>query len=231
LLGGRPGPHLMPPDPGDDKKHYRTTAKNMLDSLDVILSKLGDENYVFTGKARNNVKPPPTVSLTSPPFLSTVSVRRRELTGTSVPRIEVPRWRGTNTGIGGTAKADYALPPLEDWEFPVDNTFADKVLAQLGPQAMQPRLPVTATFCDRCKALNFWTGGFAIEDKVSDLQESSKKCHFCQMLWGVYWKLGTTKGSKVRFERNESTLRLSGNHTLPVLSIFRSPGKWEPHTQ
>jgi serine/threonine protein kinase len=225
-LEGRPGPHLMPPDAGEDRKRYRATAKNVLDSLDVILSKLGNENYVFTGKSRDNAKPPAKVS---PTFLSTSNVRRRD--GTLAPRIEVPRGRPTNTSISRTAKADYALPPLEDWEFPVDNTFADKVLAQLGAQAMQPQFPAAATLCDRCKTLSFWAGGFAIEDKVSVLQESSKECDFCKMLWDVYGKLGATKGPKVRFERNESTLRLSGSQSLPVLSIFRSPGKWEPHTQ
>lgn len=232
LLKGKPGPDLVPPDEGEDKsnhratdkKNYRATAKSFLESLDAIQSKLRDENYVLTGKERQNVRLPVKASSS---FLSESDARRRKKT--SIPGIQVPPEHTANVSIGRTVRADYTLPPLEAWEFPVDNTFANEVLAQLGRQAMQPRLSVSATLCDRCKNLNFWTGGFAMEYRVLDLQERSKICDFCRMLWGVYTKPGATKGSNVRFERIESTLRLSGSQSLPVLSIFRSPGKWEPH--
>lgn len=222
LLTGKPGPHLVPPAEGEDKRNYRATAKSFLESLDAIQSKLRDKNYVLTRKRRENVRIPAKLSSS---FLSESDARREKI---SIPSIRVPPEHAVIVDMTRTVRADYTLPPLEAWEFIVDNTFADQVLAQLGRQAMQPRLSMPTTLCDRCKNLNFWTGGFAIEYRVSDLQERSKICDFCRMLWGVCTMRGSTKGSNVRFERIESTLRLSGSQSLPVLSIIRSPGKWEP---
>ena len=224
LLEGRPGPHLAPPDNREDKRNYRATSESFLRFLDEIQSNLRDENYVLTGKGRQNVRLPVKASSS---FLSESDARRREQT--PIANIQVQSEHSTNVSMGKTVRADYTLPPLEAWEFPVDNTFADEVLAQLGHQAMQPQVSVPATLCDRCKNLNFWVGGFAIEYRVLDLKERSKICDFCRMLWGVCTKAGAIKGPNVRFERIESTLRLSVSQSLPVLSIFRSPGKWKTH--
>jgi serine/threonine protein kinase len=226
LLKGNPGPYLALPSPGEDKKNYRVTAESFLESLDLIISKLDNENYILTGKGRKNVKPPANVSSS---FLSTTSAKRRQEAPTM--RNEVPQRLAADTTVGRTTRPDYTLPPLKDWEFPVDNAFAKKVLDKLGPEAMQPRLSVSTTLCSRCKNLNFWRGGFAFEDRVLDLEGRSNICDFCRMLWGVCTKVGATRGPIVRFERIESTLRLSGSQSLPVLSIFRSPGKWDPLSQ
>ncbi|KAI0541834.1 HET-domain-containing protein [Xylaria digitata] len=125
--------------------------------------------------------------------------------------------------ITRTAKADYTLPPLEDWEYPVDNDFAGKAVNQLETTALRPLLP-HSPLCWRCSNLNFWKGGFAIEDKIEDLYGRSQACLFCQMLWNAHRKFGLSKTQKVRFERHESTLKLSGTEsTLPTFCILRSP--------
>lgn len=119
---------------------------------------------------------------------------------------------------------------LKGWEFPVDNTFAEKVVAQVGSQALSPRSSTPAQLCERCIGLNFWAGGFAFEDHVHALQERAKVCDFCKMLHDVCGKGDAPRGRKVRFERMQSTVMMVGSNPLPVLSIFRSPGKWELHT-
>jgi serine/threonine protein kinase len=217
---GNIGPHLEMPRPGEDKKTYRTSGESFVESLDAIISKIADEKYVQTGKGRENVKAPAYVGSG---FLAVSSARRSQ--GTSTLRNEVPGGLSANVNSGKITRADYALPPLEEWEFPVDNAFADEALATLGPESMKLLLSVPATLCNRCENLNFWAGGFSIEDNVLDLQERSDKCEFCRMLLAVCTEAGTAKTPTVVFERNESTLRLSGSQSLPVLSIFRSPGK------
>jgi len=219
------GHNLALPDEDEDKRNYRVTAESFLNSLNDIHSKLGNKNYVLTGKRRENVKIPVKASAS---FLSESDARRRE--ETLIPIIQFPPEHAANVTKGRPVVADYALPPLEVWEFLVDNTFANQVLAQLGRQAMQPLLSVPAKLCTLCRSFNFWTGGFAIEYRMSDLQERSKICDFCRMLLRVYMMPGATKGANVRIERIQSTLCLSGSQSLPVLSIFRSPGKSEPHS-
>jgi hypothetical protein len=214
--------HLEMPDLGEDKKTYRTNAESFIESLDAIMSNMGNEKYVRTGKARENVKAPVQ---TGSDFLMVSSARRSQ--GFLNPRNETIGSLSASISTRKITRADYALPPLEEWEFPVDNAFAVEVLAKLGPESMKPRFSAPAALCNRCENLNFWAGGFSIEEKVLDLQERSKKCEFCRMLSNVCTKFGNTKTPRVLFERNESTLRLSGSQSLPVLSIFRSPGKWD----
>jgi hypothetical protein len=66
--------------------------------------------------------------------------------------------------------ADYSLPPLKDWEFPVDNLFAEHVFTAVGsetllpaPEARQPG----GSLCSRCIHLDFWVGGFSMIDDVT----------------------------------------------------------------
>jgi hypothetical protein len=169
-----------------------------------------------------------TPAKVSSDFLSTNFAERRQRTPTSSNK--APLRHAANASVGRTLKADYSLPPLEDWEFPVDNVFANKVLAKLGTEAMRPQSSVSATLCKRCKGLNFWAGGFAIEDKVLNFKEKSNNCGFCRMLWGVCARVGASIGAAVRFEREDSTLRMSGR-PWPVLFIFTSPGKWNQFSQ
>lgn len=222
LLGGNPGPFLQPPGPGEGKRIYRATAESFLVSLDAILSRLNEESYVLTGKKRDNVKPPVAAPSS---FLSTSSAFQRQQP--SNLRKETALVYTTRNRAIGKTRADYSLPPLEGWEFPVDNDFAVKVISRLGPLAINSQSSTSSTLCGRCKRLNFWKGGFSIEDETKELQEKSSTCDFCRMLWEACTAAGATKGPKARFERDQSTLRLSGSQSLPVLSIFRSPGKLE----
>jgi hypothetical protein len=116
------------------------------------------------------------------------------------------------------------LLQLKDWEFLVDNVFASKVMTELGPQALRPLKAVPAKLCFRCKTLDFWAGGFAFEDKVTDLADRAAICDFCSMLHKICTSDTTPKSPKVRFERNQSALMLASGNPLPALSIFRSPG-------
>ena len=221
-LSGKRAPMLQLPDPGESKRNYRATAESCLESIDQIVSKLGNKQYLLTGKNRDNVRTPAAISSN---FLSASSARRGH--GSSLIRGQTLPENPANTRIDGTTKADYALPPHEGWEFHVDNAFAEKVLAQIGPEAMRPQSSNSVALCSRCENLNFWDGGFVIEDKRPDLQDRSNTCDFCRLLWGVCNTADGVKGPKVEFVRNESTLRLLGSHSFPVLSMFRSPGEQE----
>lgn len=106
----------------------------------------------------------------------------------------------------------------------MDNAFAGTVLASIGAQAMKPRSSEAATLCDRCRSHNFWSGGFAFEDRVTDLEGRAKICEFCTMVHDICVKSSTQRVPKVRIERKQSTLMMAGGDPLPVLSIFRSPG-------
>ncbi|KAI8626068.1 hypothetical protein F5Y19DRAFT_488559 [Xylariaceae sp. FL1651] len=219
---GQPIPEapLQLPEHGEDKRNYRSTSKDFLGSLDKLLLRCVDEKYVFSGQPRDDVKPPSvkpgshgsaTLLPSSDPVRRTT--RRLEVRG---PQSTYKSFTKTNT--------DYTLPPLKDWNYFIDNAFAGKVTDKLGDDSLRPQPREAVTLCQRCAHLNFWTGGFFIEDKSSNLHEKSAQCHFCAMMWNAYKAFGLSKSLRVRFEIDKSTLRLSGiNHKLPVFSIIRSP--------
>lgn len=211
------------PSPGEEKKHYRATAESLVGSMDDILAKLIDDKYAASGRRREGVRPPSSQS----DLLSTSSINRRQGGMNLAPSLPVDQGIMRAADITKGAKADYTLPPLKDWQFSVDNIFADAVLAQLHQKIGVLWDTECANLCGRCQSLNFWSGGFAIEEKSFELQLKATRCSFCKLLWQAYEKAHAIKNSRIRFERNESVMRLSGQQSLPVLTIFRSPGECE----
>ncbi|KAF2188522.1 hypothetical protein K469DRAFT_565361, partial [Zopfia rhizophila CBS 207.26] len=210
------------PAAGETITNYRATASEFRDCLDKILSKVNKPGYLLTGKGRENVKPPQTKLS----FLSPKAAQRAA--GATGQRLS-PRGRQTISGVMGDAfKVGRSIYFLKGWEFPVDNAFANNVLAEVGPQALLPQSSVPAKLCGRCKGFNFWAGGFAFEDTISGLEARAEICDFCTMLLIICMKSNATKGPKMRFERTQSTLMMTGGDPLPILSIFRSPESKTP---
>ncbi|KAI3329590.1 hypothetical protein F4824DRAFT_383811 [Ustulina deusta] len=218
-----PASPFKPPAPDEDKTNYRCTAEELLSELEKISHKIEDDcSYTLSGELRNSVNPPSTLPDTTNEAGSS-SLRIPEATKGQPSHISQVRGVAVNREITRTTKADYTLPPLEDWEYPVDNNFAGKATSQLDTTVLD-LLPPDSRLCGRCLNINFWKGGFAIEYKTAELHSQSQDCPFCEMLWNAYKKYGLPKTLKVRLERHQSMLKLSGtDYTLPVFSIVRSP--------
>ncbi|KAI1739891.1 hypothetical protein F4680DRAFT_448505 [Xylaria scruposa] len=213
--------HFQPPPTGENKTNYRGTSEDLLRGLEDIISKLDNDHYAFSDQPRDEVHPPSTFldeGDEAPPS-------SLEIPGIKVEQnLSASRLRSLtmNRNVTRTTKADYTLPPLEGWEYPVDNEFAETLISQLNTTDLRP-LPPQDRLCQRCRNMDFWKGGFAIEDRVADLQERSLQCSFCEMLWNAHRAFGLPKAMRVRFERHQSTLKLSGTDcALPIFSIFRS---------
>ncbi|KAH7385408.1 hypothetical protein DE146DRAFT_748230 [Phaeosphaeria sp. MPI-PUGE-AT-0046c] len=116
--------------------------------------------------------------------------------------------------------SDYSLPPLKDWQFPVDNRFAEQVASRISNTAFNPQHKKTHNLCNRCRSLKFWTGGFSIDDYVSSLLVSAQNCDFCTLLRDARREDDSQATDQIRFERKESNLLLTGD-PFPVLSIVR----------
>jgi hypothetical protein len=125
--------------------------------------------------------------------------------------------------LGRPIRLDYSLPPLKDWEFPVDNHFAQEVADRVGNATFSPKARPMPTLCKRCKKLEFWTGGFSLDDNVSSLLMSAQTCDLCKMLRDARREEDTAATDHIRFERKESNLLLAGD-PFPALSILRTPG-------
>ncbi|KAI0199922.1 HET-domain-containing protein [Astrocystis sublimbata] len=209
------GPVLRMPHENNERRHYRATAETLRDSLKAIVDKLVQENYTFTGNSRESVLEPGTRKL-----ILTDNTRRHsnEASGLLNPKMEA-NGRSSNVRI---TNPDYSLPPLDQWQFPVDETFADKVLTRLGVKAFKLRESTTATLCSTCKQYNFWRGGFSFSDRTADLCRRSRDCGLCHMLWTIHRNGENPKSPTIRFERDGSTMKLPGSRSLPVLSILRS---------
>ncbi|KAI1313731.1 HET-domain-containing protein [Xylaria venustula] len=188
------------------------------DLLKLIKTKLLVINLPPRGRSGGNEQLPPGAPFPQPPAgEDKTNYRWQSSLKTQVRDVTL------NGETTRTTKADYTLPPLEGWEYPVDNDFAGKATSQLDTKILDIRSR-HSRLCERCLTINFWKGGFAIEDKVENLYGRSRDCAFCEMLWNAHRKFGIPKALKVRFERHQSMLKLSGTeHPLPIFSILKSP--------
>ena len=219
ISGGRT---LQPPALGESKTRYRATAAEFRAALDRILQNAERSGYIFTGKERNRISMPSTkTGSLRPPQLRVGGAK--ELAVTLPP--SGPLLSGV---LGRPIGADYALPPLEDWTFDVDNGFAERVFAKIGTQSFPLAATKSQSLCNQCSNLDFWSAGFFLIFAVSDLQERAKSCDLCRMLQNAYDATPGVKGDTVRFERNQSVITMTG-HRFPIISIFRSPSKYKLH--
>lgn len=127
---------------------------------------------------------------------------------------------------------DYGADPNLDpnkWEFEVDNEFASSLSPVLsatkGPLS---EIRISLNLCNKCELFRdrLWNPGFTTLYQVQDLKASAEeqKCDLCCLLWRTCERNGGTSNPTVQFQRNGSVLMMNGGH-LPVLSVFRSPGK------
>jgi serine/threonine protein kinase len=201
---------------------YRATAAELREALDAMKKKAWDPKYVCTNQDRSDVNwPAPRTA-----YRSTLEP--------SVQRISSPSMRmGSNmrslpTGVvDRTISADYSLPPLKTWEFEVDNDFAEKVIKHVSIDRPHRSAATRNNLCKRCVKLNFWSSGFAIEDDVKSLANSAENCDLCRLLRDASHHTDKPQSEKVRFERGQSVITMTGN-ALPVLSLIRSPGESAP---
>jgi serine/threonine protein kinase len=217
--GGRPLP--MPEFVGGKTK-YRATASEFRRALDKIKGKGQDVTYLFTGQGRYNVSLPSGPSVQTNFLHPTTSYlptgTRRDDPKTS------PKTGPLATGVlSRKIKADYSLPPLEDWEFEVDNVFAERAISHIEAESPTKQSTTIGQLCGRCSTLNFWLSGFAIDHDLNELAESAKTCDLCRLFQNASYGVDRQHGGKLRFERNQSVITMTG-HSFPVLSIFRSPG-------
>ena len=105
----------------------------------------------------------------------------------------------------------------------MDNDFARKAVAIMSEPPFSGLAP--SRLCDRCLGLDFWKPGFRIADFVGELEERSRRCDLCNMLWQTCRKFKGDKRSTVVFERSQSNLLVNGLDYPPALSIFHSRGK------
>ncbi|KAF2026798.1 hypothetical protein EK21DRAFT_115421 [Setomelanomma holmii] len=217
--GARP---LAPPVFVGQRTKYRATAAEFRKALDAIKGKANDVHYLYTGITRSDFSPPAPPS-TFGTFLNPSAQRLSSPSRRLDTKIEP-----ITTGVmQRSIKADYSLPPLESWNFEVDNDFAVKVTKYIGVDSHPASSAATTNLCRRCIDLNFWSSGFAIEDDVTELAKSAALCDFCRLLHQVSSDIDRPQSEKVRFERSQSVITVTGS-SFPVLSIFRSQGLATP---
>lgn len=207
-LSGRP---LLPPALGQSVTRYRATAAQFRDELDVILRKQNMSSYMFTGKDRTNVRTPTFTA----PMLSPNSA--------NLPLNNLPPPGSLKSGVlGRPIGADYTLPPLKDWEFQIDNNFADKLVASVDVQEFVPQTRAHPQLCGSCSTQDFLKGGFSIEERVSALEDRAPQCDLCRMLYEVHNQAEEPKGDRAVFQRDQSNIIMTGD-SYPVVSLIRSP--------
>lgn len=208
------------PGKGEDRTRYRATAAEFREALDKIISKMETPGYLFTGYSRSNIAlPAPKSNMLHP----VAAVRDGAPIGS---QLRTPQPDHSMTGVLGRAikTGDYALPPMKDWEFIVDNTFAALLVQNEGHRSLLSSSTKRSVLCSICSGLNFWKGGFRHETKYSILERQREDCEFCRLLHEVTYTEDGHKVDDVVFERKQSNLIVTGA-PFPVLSIYKSSCK------
>jgi hypothetical protein len=215
----RSGRRLAPPALGETVTKYRATAAEFRNALDDIISKIQLPGYLTAGRERVSVQLPiQTTTMLSP----AAAAQRHE--GPVFPKLAASQEPMLSGVLGRPIRtSDYALPPLKDWEFSVDNDFAETLATRVKRSAYSPIQDARTRLCVRCSQLDFWVGGFTFDDTILALEDRAETCDFCRILNEVSVKGDGSKRIAVGFERKQSILLIVGE-PYPVLSIFRTFG-------
>ena len=112
----------------------------------------------------------------------------------------------------------------------MDNKFASNLFSifKTTDSFHLPETRVPPRLCGECLVLRdkLWRPGFSITYNVQQLEARSKSngCDLCGLFWRTCVRNGGTGFPTVRFDSFDSSLKMNGGD-LPVLSIFRNPGK------
>ena len=207
------------PEDENGLTRYRCTAAQFRDALDEIIVKMKQSSgYVLVGKSRQNIRKLPlkhngSTNLETPQGRHGMSQQNNDLLAR--PDIGVL----SNSTDRTIRPGDYTLPPLKDWEFIVDNEFAERMSSQ---STFYETSHKPGAFCNRCIGLNFWAPGFNLGVTMVDLRARAPNCDFCRLLVRVCEHTANIMDGEVHIERRQSNLALLED-SYPMLSIFRTP--------
>lgn len=229
-----PGTQLRENDP-ECVGRYRATAEGFRDSLKAILDRMRYPEYATTNKSRVGIGEGPNESHGSDAALESGTRPVVELATRSKETKVAADFLGRNLTASfpnSTTRRDYTVPPMGEWEFPVDNDFARLVWDRLNIDISRHEelAPAPADrLCKSCSDLKFFDGAFSIEVNVSALRVQYQACDFCKMLADIiakrFRRLNRDAPDRVQFVRKRSALLLDGYSKTPDITIFRSRGE------
>ncbi|KAF7529648.1 hypothetical protein G7054_g9799 [Neopestalotiopsis clavispora] len=151
---------------------------------------------------------------------------------TAVTRAASERHLGNVKGQLTTESPSLTVPMLTEsvriqmsdvWNFSVDNTFAIKVVRAIEKSEFSPKHTISTNYCAKCQHLKFWAPDFRVEDTWEELENNFRACGFCKMRWEICRHLDRKEFPLVRFQHDQSMLKLNENYP-PVLTVRRGPG-------
>ncbi|KAI1739133.1 hypothetical protein F4680DRAFT_422948, partial [Xylaria scruposa] len=202
----------------DTSPTTRATAKVFRQKVDDILNKvINDENesYLVIGNRHEISKP------------SLLAKKRRPST-LNLAADAAARTARTPSTISAVMDSQVNLN-LTEWEFYIDKgEIATESLTQrldelVATTGWSPWPLETEKICSQCSKLKFTEPHFSTILAITYLKQGATTCRLCALLWKVCEKFEGTKSQNVQFERFGSILTMNGVHSIPVMSIFRSP--------
>ncbi|KAF4982594.1 hypothetical protein FZEAL_1826 [Fusarium zealandicum] len=209
LLQNRPqGTQSSLPEIHDGKVRYRATSKEFQGAMQRILQRVRkSDGYTLTSTGLASAAPP------------------QDMQTLLHPENAITKGKHVSKAPGMPQQGGLAPPStagrLENWQYPVDNQFAQEAEREIGYDA--PAHP-TCNLCDRCYNLDFWRSDFHLQESSHTLKQTSRSCEMCQLLWTAWFKAHGPEGpgAVVHFERAGSIIKMIGAKSLPALSILRS---------
>lgn len=118
----------------------------------------------------------------------------------------------------------------DTWEYRVDNDLASKIFNDLcqDRRSQSKAAGIPANLCEKCLAIadQLSQPSLDVTYSVLELEHSAQQgfCDLCVLLWETCKRFNATTNRTVRFEREQSALKINGSG-VRVLSLFTTPGK------
>ncbi|KAI0505813.1 heterokaryon incompatibility protein-domain-containing protein [Xylaria bambusicola] len=185
---------------------YRATSAELYREVGIIWTAAKrDEDYLYTGVNRRNVKVPPPLHARSETVPQHITVQPQ-----SRLAVEVPLTNGSS---------QRALNLDTTWQFFTDAVIASRIIASKEFSTCSAFPENASSICERCLTLNFESPGLIAREEVSLLKPRASSCALCTLLLRVFYGSRTTVTEIWRVECGLS--KYKGGP--PDLSIYRKP--------
>ncbi|KAI3326456.1 HET-domain-containing protein [Xylariaceae sp. AK1471] len=194
---------------------YRATSGELYKEVKNIRRTAKDDNdYLFTGTDRRQVKPPSPFSAPNEIIPKPKTARSQDHLGVHHSPAHDSSQHAMNTGLT-------AVVTRICWEFFEDDITCARIMETEGFNTLSlfPKIATPTSLCERCLTLDFRKLGLVVSERLSFLKSGAEGCIFCQLLLHMF-SIGNRDIAEIWRVKGGLTDRDGG---MPILSIYRMP--------
>jgi serine/threonine protein kinase len=226
----------LPPRSDEYTQGCRTNAEDVFEEMTAILKKAkSDEEYLFTGRSRKGIKPPPSGDRADQKLNA---VSQRGLVATRINNnnnnnnnkdlgssLAPPRANASQTHLRRQIQYTHSLS--DAWVYENDDAFVKATLNKLCPKGWADTelfYKAKSKLCGSCSTFDPSAVESFEKRPLRKLVATQRSCDLCRLILNQATDAGIAKSATVGVDRQGGRLRINGNDDT-ALRICRSPGE------